>query len=72
MPNFTLALKEDTAQRVRALTQVFGSSVGGFAASLVDDVSQLPAEEIVRLRQDIVTRIRILNGAGQGKPGRDL
>lgn len=59
MPTFTMTLKDDAARRVREVTSFFGGSVAGFAASLADDVSKLPPEEIVRLRQDIATRIRI-------------
>lgn len=63
MPTFTLTLKEDAARRVRDLTNVFGGSVAGFAASLADDVSKLPPEEIVRLRQEIIARVRIHEGS---------
>jgi len=59
MPNYTLALSEDTARRMRELTQVLGGSVGGFAAGLASDVSRLPPEEIVRIRQEINARVRI-------------
>jgi hypothetical protein len=67
MPTFTMTLKEDAAQRVRDLTGVFGGSVAGFAASLADDISKLPPEEIVRLRQDISTRVRIYQNTGDQK-----
>jgi len=59
MPTFTITLKDDAARRVRALTAAFGGSVAGFASSLADDVSKLPPEEVVRLRQEIMTRVRI-------------
>ena len=58
MPTFTITLKDDAARRVRGLTEIFGGSVAGFASGLADDVSRLPAEEIVRLRQEIMTRVR--------------
>ena len=68
MPTFTMTLKDDAAQRVRDLTHNFGGSIAGFAASLASDVSELPPEEIVRLRTEIQTRIRIHKRVTAEKP----
>lgn len=60
MANYTLSLSDAAATRIKHLAHIFGGSVGGFAASLADDVSRLPPEEIARLRQEISARIRIM------------
>ena len=58
MPQFTLSLDADTAQRIRAKLDVFGGSIPSFAAGLARDVSKLPVAEIVRIRQEISARIK--------------
>lgn len=64
---FTLTLDEDAAERIDALTSYFGGSVPGFAAAIATDLSRLPIEEIVRLRQHIAERIHELDATAKSK-----
>lgn len=53
MPNYTLVLTEEQAQRIKNLTSTFGGSVGGFAASFIADLSKLDAGTIQTVRQQL-------------------
>lgn len=77
MPNYTLVLTEETAQRVRDLVKSFGGSIGGFGASLVSDLSHLSPDKVHAVRQQIAVLAREAQdakkageGSGAPKPGK--
>jgi hypothetical protein len=55
MPNYTLVLDQETADRVIQLTKIFGGSVGGFGSSIVRDLARLTTAEIIAVRSQIST-----------------
>lgn len=61
MPTYTLTLDQDAHERVSQLTKIFGGTVPNFARSLTEEISKLPPNEIVILRQHIAERIRAAN-----------
>lgn len=54
MPNFTLCLSSETAERIRTLNRIFGGSVGGFATEIVNDIAALDAATVLEVRRQII------------------
>lgn len=63
MPNFTLALRPEKAEKARRLTSTFGGSVGGFAARYVNELCELEPAQLV----DVLDQLRTLARANQNR-----
>jgi len=67
MPNFTLVLTAETAERIKELNRIFGGSVGGFATAFVNDLAELEPQQVLNVRQQIAALADERRSAGQSR-----